>query len=46
MKSILELDPKSLIFTSGTLSPMKSFQAELGIKISHMIECPHVIDPK
>jgi len=46
MKSILELGPKSLVFTSGTLGPVKSFSAELGIKFNHVLENSHVIDPK
>ncbi|XP_042516047.1 Fanconi anemia group J protein homolog isoform X2 [Macadamia integrifolia] len=34
----------SVILTSGTLSPMDSFAAELGVQFETCIEAPHVID--
>lgn len=34
----------SVILTSGTLSPMSSFESELGIKFDTCMEAPHVID--
>lgn len=46
MKEISELKPRSIILTSGTLSPMTSCQAELGINFNTKLENPHVINPK
>lgn len=46
MRQLADLKPRSLILTSGTLSPMNSFQAELGIDFPQRIENPHVIDPR
>ncbi len=37
---------RSVILTSGTLSPMDSFECELGIKFKHRLEAAHVIDPR
>jgi hypothetical protein len=45
-KKLEKLKPRSLIITSGTLSPMQSFEAELGVKFKHQVSYPHVIDPK
>lgn len=45
-KKLEKLKPRSLIITSGTLSPMQSFEAELAVKFKHQVENPHVIDPK
>lgn len=45
-KKLEKLQPRSLIITSGTLSPMQSFEAELAVKFKHQVENPHVIDPK
>lgn len=36
----------SVIITSGTLSPMSSFAAELGHRLPIRLEAPHVIDKK
>ncbi|GAB6033539.1 Fanconi anemia group J protein, variant 2 [Chamberlinius hualienensis] len=36
---------RSIIVTSGTLSPIDSFESELGIKFPIRIEAPHVIGP-
>ena len=46
MKSIANLKPRSIILTSGTLSPMDSFQSEMGIEFKQKLENPHVIDAK
>lgn len=35
---------RSIILTSGTLSPMDSFASELGLPFSVRLEAPHVID--
>nr|XP_043634675.1 regulator of telomere elongation helicase 1 homolog [Erigeron canadensis] len=34
----------SVILTSGTLSPMNSFQSELGVQFGNSLEAPHVIN--
>lgn len=34
---------RSIVLTSGTLSPMGSFSSELGIKFSIQLEASHVI---
>ncbi|KAL4579106.1 hypothetical protein LXL04_015241 [Taraxacum kok-saghyz] len=34
----------SVILTSGTLSPMSSFQSELGVQFGTTLEAPHVIN--
>ncbi|KAL2918010.1 hypothetical protein HK105_202424 [Polyrhizophydium stewartii] len=34
---------RSVILTSGTLSPLQSFSSELGTKFSQVLEAPHVI---
>lgn len=31
MNSLAEMKPRSILLTSGTLSPLDSFQAELGL---------------
>lgn len=36
---------KSIILTSGTLSPMDTFSSELGVHFEHRLEALHVIDP-
>lgn len=46
MRGIAGLKPRSILLTSGTLSPMDSFQAELGIPFNQKLENPHVIEPK
>ena len=45
-QAIADLQPRSIILTSGTLSPMDSFQAELGLEFKQKLENPHVIDQK
>ncbi|ELT86966.1 hypothetical protein CAPTEDRAFT_219962 [Capitella teleta] len=39
------LDARSVILTSGTLSPMTSFQSELGASFPIQLEANHVISP-
>ena len=36
----------SVILSSGTLSPMETFQSELGVKFEHQLEANHVISDK
>jgi Rad3-related DNA helicase len=36
---------RSVILTSGTLSPLDSFAAELGVPFQHVLSNTHVIDP-
>jgi len=36
----------SVILCSGTLSPMDTFQSELGVKFEHQLEANHVIKDK
>lgn len=43
-RKIKELSPRALILTSGTLSPMNSFQQELMMDFPIKSECDHVID--
>ena len=44
-KQIQGLNPRSIILTSGTLSPLPSFEAELQLEFSQKLENPHVISP-
>nr|QZX63216.1 fanconi anemia group J protein [Halisarca dujardinii] len=37
---------RSLILTSGTLSPMRSFTSELGVPFAHQLEANHVVQPE
>lgn len=46
MRTIAALKPRSIILTSGTLSPMDSFQSEMGIPFRKTLENPHVINAK
>jgi Rad3-related DNA helicase len=39
-------EARSIIVTSGTLSPMFSFQSELGMPFAHQLEAPHVVPKK
>ncbi|KAI3661018.1 hypothetical protein MP638_004053 [Amoeboaphelidium occidentale] len=43
MNSLVAQECRSIILTSGTLSPLASFACEMGIKFSHQLENPHVI---
>ena len=36
---------RSVLLTSGTLSPLSSFADELGLPFAHQLENPHVIQP-
>ena len=42
-KHITSLQPRSVLLTSGTLSPFPPFEAELQLKFEHKLENPHVI---
>ena len=42
-KQIQKLKPRSIILTSGTLSPLNSFEAELQVEFKQKLENPHVI---
>ena len=37
---------RCVIITSGTLSPMDSFEGELGVKFDLKLEAPHIIPEK
>ncbi|XP_076749347.1 regulator of telomere elongation helicase 1 isoform X1 [Xylocopa sonorina] len=43
MQQLMEQGVRSVILTSGTLSPLKPFISELGISIEVQLENPHVI---
>ena len=43
-RKMLQLDPRSIILTSGTLAPLDTFQRELLIDFPIRIENGHVID--
>ena len=43
MFSELGSEARSIILTSGTLSPMASFSSELGVKFPIQLEANHVI---
>ncbi|KDD73124.1 DEAD2 domain-containing protein, partial [Helicosporidium sp. ATCC 50920] len=45
LKALQQLSVRSVLLTSGTLSPLGSFAAELGLPFRHRLENPHVIDP-
>lgn len=45
-REIQKLNPKSIILTSGTLSPLTSFQQELQVDFKWKLENPHVISPE
>ena len=42
---ITNLTPRSVLLTSGTLSPLDSFENELKVKFDVKMTCKHVIDP-
>lgn len=46
MKGIADVKPRSILLASGTLSPMDSFEQELGLPFPWQLENPHVINPK
>lgn len=37
---------RSVLLTSGTLSPLSSFADELGVPFPHRLENPHVINAR
>ncbi|CAE7877490.1 RTEL1, partial [Symbiodinium sp. KB8] len=43
LQQLVELEVGSIIFTSGTLSPMKSFEAEFGLKFNVKFSNSHVV---
>lgn len=44
MRALKDMQIRSILLTSGTLSPMGSFAQELGIEFPVRLENPHVID--
>ncbi len=42
-QKIKGLKPRSVILTSGTLSPLAAFEAELQMEFKQKLENPHVI---
>ena len=44
MKELLSYSPRSLIFTSGTLQPMESYEDIFRVKFESRFSCGHVID--
>lgn len=44
MEELAALKVRSIIVTSGTLSPLPSYSIELGLKFPHTLENPHIID--
>lgn len=42
-QKIKGLKPRSVILTSGTLSPLSAFEAELQMEFKYKLENPHVI---
>lgn len=43
MQQLIEQGVRSVVLTSGTLSPLKPFVSELGIPISVQLESPHIV---
>ena len=43
MEELTNLRVRSILVTSGTLSPLPSYQMELGIPFPHTLENPHII---
>ena len=46
MRALLAAGVRSVLLTSGTLSPLGSFADELGLPFEHRLENPHVIEPQ
>lgn len=46
MNELADLGIRSILLTSGTLSPLESFAYELSLPFPVRLENPHVIDPK
>jgi regulator of telomere elongation helicase 1 len=45
MRSLSNMGVRSVLLTSGTLSPMQSFAQELQLPFRVTLENPHVIEP-
>lgn len=45
MRHLLKKNPRSLIFTSGTLAPLKPLIIELGISDPIQLTNPHIVQP-
>ena len=45
MRQLASMHVRSVLLTSGTLSPMDSFAHELQLPFRVTLENPHVIDP-
>lgn len=43
MQRLLDKKVRSLIFTSGTVSPLNAFISELTIPIANRLENPHIV---
>ena len=43
MRDLASLKARSIIVTSGTLSPLESYAMELGLRFPHRLENPHII---
>ena len=46
MQELQALRVRSILVTSGTLSPLPSYSLELGLNFPHTVENPHIISPK
>ena len=46
MRALVAAGVRSVLLTSGTLSPLGSFADELGLPFAHRLENPHVINPR
>lgn len=46
MQQLLDSGVRSIILTSGTLSPLKPYISELGIQIDVQLENPHIVTEK
>ena len=44
MEELANLNVRSIIVTSGTLSPLPSYSMELGLPFPHTLENPHIIE--
>ena len=44
MTALSEAGARSIVFASGTLSPLESFATEFGLKFPNRVENPHVIE--
>lgn len=45
MQALSRMSVRSFLLTSGTMSPLSSFAAELRLQFPIQLENPHVIDP-